>query len=297
MKIPVPQWVKKPKAKEIILSPPKKKDMPAGLFVRCPGCEEILWPADLERNLMVCKSCGYHHQLPLVGRIKLLTDPDTFTPLFEDVTTADRLVFADYQQKLAKGRAHSDSGEAVVVGTAKLNGRWLALGVMVFSFMGGSMGVTVGERIARLFEYALEQNLSVVLVIASGGARMQEGILSLMQMAKVAAALGRFGQARLPYIAVLTNPSTAGVMASFGATADVIIAEPGAVVGFAGERVIKQTIGLSILPRHFQKSEWALDHGFIDMIVERRHLPNKLGLLLCYLSTHCRSSEPPSKIT
>jgi acetyl-CoA carboxylase carboxyl transferase subunit beta len=219
-------------------------------------------------------------------RIGLITDEDTFHELFNNIQPTDALGFVDskaYPKRLEAIQAASGYDEAVVTGTARLNNMPIALGIMVFEFIGGSMGSVVGERITKLIEHAEKNRLPLILVTASGGARMQEGILSLMQMAKTSGALARLAAKKIPYISILTNPSTGGVMASFASLGDLIVTEPDSLIGFAGPRVIKETIK-QILPKGFQKSEFVQDHGFVDLIIERKDMKTTLALLLSYLA-------------
>lgn len=278
-------WFKK--EKYTTLNPPQMRDrIPEGLWTKCDNCLEMCVTSDFEENLKVCKKCGHHHRMSARERIALLADADSFQEMFNEVQPTDPLKFVDskdYASRLKKAQSSSGYDEAVVCGTCRLEGLPIALGVMAFDFIGGSMGSVVGERLTRLIELATAEGLPVVVVSASGGARMQEGILSLMQMAKTSGALARLAEKRLPYISVLTNPSTAGVMASYASLGDVIIAEPDALIGFAGPRVIQQTIN-QILPKGFQKSNFVLEHGFLDTVVERKDMKPTLGLLLRYMT-------------
>ena len=251
-------------------------------WVTCPKCDEIIHKKELLKNLMVCPKCGYHFRIGARTRIAQILDENSFKELFAEVKSDDPLKFVDlkpYSKRLEEAKAKSGEEEAVITGTGKINGIDVAIGVMDFFFMGGSMGSAVGEKLTRLMEYALEKNLPVVIVSASGGARMQEGILSLMQMAKTSAAVGKLRKAGIPYISVLTDPTTGGVSASFAFLGDVIIAEPGALIGFAGPRVIEQTIKQK-LPEGFQRAEFLLEHGMVDMVVDRRRLKETLARLL-----------------
>jgi acetyl-CoA carboxylase carboxyl transferase subunit beta len=284
-------WWKK--EKYTTLKPPMMRDrIPEGVWSKCENCFEVIVTRDFEENLKVCRKCGYHHKLSSRERIELLVDEGSFQQMFESVQPTDALQFVDskpYANRLVAAAKSSGSDEAVVCGEALIEGRKVALAVMAFEFVGGSMGTVVGERITRLIEHAAEQMLPVIIVSASGGARMQEGILSLMQMAKTSGALARLAAKKLPYISVLTNPSTAGVMASYASLGDVIVAEPDALIGFAGPRVIQQTIN-QILPAGFQKSDFVLEHGFLDMVVERKDLRDTLSKLLFYLCSQLPGS-------
>ncbi len=259
-----------------------KIDIPAGLWLKCKSCEEVLYQNSLEANLFVCPVCGYHYSVTAQQRIKQLTDANSFQEIDATVHSLDPLNFAgdhSYQEKLLHSSSKTGLQEAVLSGTATLNQIPFALAVMDFRFMGASMGSAVGEKITRMLELALERRLPALIVTASGGARMQEGILSLMQMAKTSAAIMRHDEAGLPLIVILTNPTTGGVTASFASLGDVILAEPKALIGFAGPRVIKQTTQAD-LPEGFQSAEFLLKHGFIDRIVERKNLRCELALLL-----------------
>lgn len=278
-------WFKK--EKYTTLKPPVMRDrIPEGLWAKCDNCLELMLSKDFEDSLRVCRKCGHHHKVSARDRIAMLTDPGSFEAMFHNVQPTDPLGFVDskdYAKRIASAQKVSTYDEAVVVGTGKICGIPVALAVMAFDFVGGSMGSVVGERITRIIEHATENGLPVIIVSASGGARMQEGILSLMQMAKTSGALARLAQKNLPYISVLTNPSTAGVMASYASLGDVIVAEPNALIGFAGPRVIQQTIN-QVLPRGFQKSDFVLEHGFLDTVVERKDLKPTLALLLHYFT-------------
>lgn len=258
-----------------------KKDGFSG-WLKCTHCNELIHSNELEQNQNCCPKCQYHYRLPTDERIKSLSDSNTFEVLFNNLQPIDTLKFIDmepYPNRIANAQEKSGSNEAVVVGTCLLNKNKIALGVLDFNFMGGSMGSVVGERLTRLIEYALQERLPVVIVSTSGGARMQESILSLMQMAKTSAALAKLHEAGIPYISILTNPTTGGVTASFASLGDIIIAEPNALICFAGPRVIEQTIGQQ-LPPGAQKSEFLLQHGMIDCIVNRHELKQKLAELL-----------------
>lgn len=254
-----------------------KKDGFSG-WLKCTHCNELIHANELEKNLNCCPKCDYHYRLSSEERIKSLVNTDSFEPLFTEISPIDSLQFVDtesYVDRLASAKEKSGNNEAITVGLCDLEKHRIALGVMDFSFMGGSMGSVVGERITRLIELAIHQRIPLVLVSTSGGARMQESILSLMQMAKTSAALAKLDDAKLPYISVLTNPTTGGVTASFASLGDIIIAEPNALIGFAGPRVIEQTIGHK-LPAGAQKSEFLLEHGMIDCIVRRHDLRKKI---------------------
>lgn len=263
-----------------------KKDGFSG-WLKCTHCNELIHTNELQQNSNCCPKCDYHYRLSAEERIKSLVDEDSFEEMFDNLQPKDSLNFIDtepYPERLASAKEKSDSNEAVIVGTCKLGGIETALGVFDFSFMGGSMGSVVGERLTLLMELALKKKIPLVIISTSGGARMQESTLSLMQMAKTSAALARLDDAKIPYISILTNPTTGGVTASFASLGDVIIAEPNALICFAGPRVIEQTIGHQ-LPPGAQKSEFLLQHGMIDCIVNRHDLKAKLIDILDFFST------------
>ncbi|MBA3603802.1 MAG: acetyl-CoA carboxylase carboxyltransferase subunit beta [Parachlamydiaceae bacterium] len=262
-----------------------KKDGFSG-WLKCTHCNELIHANELQRNSNCCPKCDYHYRLSADERLSSLADPETFVEMYTEVKSHDFLEFADtekYTDRLASAIEKSGHDEAVVVGRCSLANKPIAIAIFDFNFMGGSMGAAVGERITLIIEYALVERLPLIIVSSSGGARMQESILSLMQMAKTSAALARLDQAKIPYISVLTNPTTGGVTASFASLGDVIVAEPNALICFAGPRVIEQTIGQK-LPAGAQKSEFLLEHGMIDCITRRHDLKNKLVELLDILS-------------
>lgn len=263
----------------------RKRDMPAGLWVKCPACNEIVYKSQIEAGNEVCPKCDHHFPLSWKKRLDLLVEPGSFREFDEDMASVDVLEFTGagaYCDKLKKNMEKTGLNEAVVCGDAMIGPHKTAIAVMEFAFLGGSMGSVVGEKVTRLIERATAERLPVVIVGASGGARMYEGMFSLMQMAKTSAALARHVQARLPYISVLTHPTMAGVMASFASLGDVIIAEPCALIGFAGPRVIRETTREEV-PPGFQRSEFVLKHGLVDMIIHRRDLKNTIVGLLGYL--------------
>jgi acetyl-CoA carboxylase carboxyl transferase subunit beta len=248
--------------------------VPKGLWVKCEGCKEVIYSKELERNFRICPKCGYHFRIDSAERIRLLLDEEEPRRLFDGVRPADPLGFKDtkrYRDRLKSYQSALGEEDAVVVVEGHLDSVPVVAAVMEYRFMGGSMGSVVGEKITRAIEHCLETGRPLVVVSASGGARMQEGVLSLMQMAKIASALARLREARLPFLSILTDPTTGGVTASFAMLGDLNIAEPGALIGFAGPRVIEQTIRQS-LPEGFQRSEFLLDHGFLDLIVPRGEL-------------------------
>lgn len=258
------------------------KNIPDGLWIKCPQCNQIIYSKDWLESYKVCIKCGYHSQLSAHERIKLLADENSFKETDENIVSYDILGFQDtkpYTQRLLEAQTETNLKEAVVTGSALIENIPVNLIVMDFRFIGGSMGSVVGEKVTRIIERSVEKEVPLISIIASGGARMQEGLISLFQMAKTSAAIARLHSAKIPYICILTHPSTAGVLASFGSLGDIIIAEPGALIGFAGPRVIEQTIKQK-LPEGFQKAEFVLQHGMIDMVVERKKLKSTVGLLL-----------------
>jgi acetyl-CoA carboxylase carboxyl transferase subunit beta len=264
----------------------EKRPIGAGVFRRCEGCAETITADDMASNFEVCPRCGHHHKLSAAGFRALLCDDGVLEAWDEHLLPDDPLRFSDgrtYKERVAASQKKTGTREAIEIGKARLCGRPIAYGAFVFAFMGGSMGSVVGEKITRLFERAAEEELPVLLLSASGGARMQEGILSLMQMAKSVSALERFRQTRLPFLSVLLHPTTGGVAASFAFLGDVNIAEPKALIGFAGPRVIESTIRQT-LPPGFQRAEFLLDHGMIDLIVSRLEMKATFGQILEHLS-------------
>lgn len=261
-----------------------KKDGFSG-WIKCSGCCELIHASELDRNLNCCPKCNYHYRLSLKQRVDLLADRETFQEFFTEIKPVDALGFVDtesYRDRLREAVQKTGRSEAICTGTCSLNQRLIALAILDFSFMGGSMGSVVGERLTRLIELAREQKLPLVIVSASGGARMQESILSLMQMAKTSAALAKLHEAKIPYISVLTNPTTGGVTASFATLGDIILAEPDALVAFAGPRVVEQTIGQKLPPKA-QKSEFLLERGMIDCIVKRSELKGRISFFIEFL--------------
>jgi len=261
------------------------KKIPDGLWVKCPSCQKTVFKRLVEERLDTCPECGHHFPMEARRRIDSLIDEDTWEDWDADLQTGDPLQFVDsqaYPKRIEAAKKKTGLNEAVVTGSGKLSGRAIGLGVMDFRFNGGSMGSVVGEKLTRLVERSTEASLPVIIVSASGGARMQEGIVSLMQMAKVNGALARLSDAGLPYLSVLTRPTFGGVTASFATVGDINIAEPKALIGFAGPGVIKTTIRQE-LPEGFQTSEFCLEHGQVDLIVDRQDLKRELGRLLDYL--------------
>ena len=257
----------------------EKPNIPSGMWAKCDKCGSIIYNEDLVSNCYVCPSCKNHLRITADTRIDLFFDKGSFTRLFEEVKTANPLKFEGYEEKLKSSKSKTSSGEAVVCGVAKLNGIKVAAGVMDSYFMMGSMGIAVGERLTSLIEYATKNKLPLIIFTTSGGARMQEGIYSLMQMAKVSASIARHDDAGLLYITIITNPTTGGVTASFAMEGDIIISEPDALIGFAGRRVIENTIKEN-LPDDFQKAEFLLKKGFVDAIIDRRNLRKEIFNIL-----------------
>lgn len=258
----------------------RAQQIPGDLWVKCSQCGAMLYRKEFESNLKVCEKCGYHSRLSARERIVITVDPDSFVERDTGLLPADPLHFPEYAEKLAKAQKATGLVDAAVVGEASVEGYPFALAVTDFHFMAGSMGSVVGEKVVRTFERATERSLPVVVISCSGGgARMHEGILSLMQMAKTSAAVAKLAKARLPYITVLADHSMAGVQASFASLGDVIMAEPGAIIGFTGQRVIEQNLKIK-LPKGFQSSEFQLSHGMIDMIVQRKEVRPTLARLL-----------------
>jgi acetyl-CoA carboxylase carboxyl transferase subunit beta len=253
--------------------------VPEGLYTRCPDCKQDFISDQVAANYYVCPDCGYHIRLTAQGRIRLIADKGSVRELNADLYTKENLDFPGYAEKLTSLQASTGLKEAVVTGVCTIEGQSTVIAVMDSRFLMGSMGSVVGEKITRAIEYATKRRLPIIIFTASGGARMQEGIISLMQMAKTSNALARHNQAGLLYISCLTHPTTGGVTASFASLGDIILAEPRALIGFAGPRVIEQTIRQT-LPEGFQRSEFLLEHGFIDKIVERHELKSTLGSLL-----------------
>ncbi len=259
-------------------------DIPEGLWVRCEGCAAMIYRRILEEELYVCPECGYHYRIDARTRINQLNDPGTFEEFLPDLTSSDPLKFTDrmpYRERLEASRQKTGETEAIVVGKGFIKGRPVIMGVMNPFFIMGSMGAVVGEKVAAAAERALKEELPLVMVTASGGARMMEGMVSLVQMAKTAAAIGRLDEAGGLYIVVMTDPTTAGVAASFAFLGDVTLAEPGALIGFAGPRVIANTIKAT-LPEGFQRAEFMLEHGFVDRIVHRKDLRSEIARIIDY---------------
>ncbi len=270
------------KTPRAIRNPKTSASLGEGLFLKCEGCRETLYVKELERNLRVCPKCEFHFRLPADDRLRLLFDGEKYQTLFGDIRSGDPLKFRDtkkYRDRLKEYEVRTGRPDAVVAARGTVEGTPAVVTVLDYAFMGGSMGSAVGEVLTRSAELALAERIPLVIVTASGGARMQEGILSLMQMGKVSAAIARLGKQGLPYVAILTDPTTGGVTASFAMQGDVTLAEPKALVGFAGPRVIEQTIRQT-LPEGFQRSEFLVDHGFVDLVVQRSEMKKTLGTIL-----------------
>ena len=279
-------WFRKTKKPKAVRMDRPRSTVPEGLWVKCEGCKEIVYSRDLDRNLKVCPKCGYHFRIDARTRISLLLDDPEPRELFTGISPTDPLNFRDskrYRDRLKSYSQAVGEKDAALVVQGVLEGIPVVLAAMEYRFMGGSMGSVVGEKITRAAERAYERKWPLIVVSASGGARMQEGVLSLMQMAKISAALARLRTGRLPYISVLTDPTTGGVTASFAMLGDLNIAEPGALIGFAGPRVIEQTIRQS-LPEGFQRSEFLVEHGFLDMVVQRAQMKETLARCLRHLT-------------
>src|SRR5829696_5642884 len=278
-------WFSK-KSKRIESVPPEERVVKTeNVFVKCEGCEAHLFKGELEDGLQVCKHCNYHFRIGARERLALLFDEGKYEEIDSEVVSIDPLEFVDskpYSERITQAKESSGLPEAIINGRGTVGDHPVVAAAMDMSFIGGSMGSAVGEKVTRLIERAMEEHSAVVIFSASGGARMQEGILSLMQMAKISAALAALDEARLPFISVLTDPTTGGVTASFAMLGDVIVAEPKALIGFAGPRVIEQTIRQK-LPKDFQRSEFLLDHGMIDMVVDRRKMNDAITNALNFM--------------
>ncbi len=264
----------------------KKRDIPKGVWLKCKDCGEVLYEGQLRRALWVCSKCNYHFRIPAKQYFEILLDQGSFGELYQDLSPADPLGFRDtksYVDRLNASQKKTGLKDAAIVGTGSVEGIPIAIGALEFSFMGGSMGSVVGEKIARIMDHGREHRMAVVTITSTGGARMQEGILSLMQMAKTAGAVARLVRDRVPFVSILTHPSTAGVLASYASLGDIMIAEPKALLGFAGPRVIQRTIGQE-LPDGFQRAEFFLDHGMVDMVVPRKELKSALHKVLRFFS-------------
>jgi acetyl-CoA carboxylase carboxyl transferase subunit beta len=285
-------WFKKAR-KPIAPAADKASRVPEGLWVKCPGCAQIIYNKDLSANQNVCPKCAHHFRIGAAERLRSMLD-DEWTEHFSDLTSTDPLRFTDtkpYRDRLRATRRSTGVCDAVVVATGRMDGIDVVVAAMEYAFIGGSMGVVVGEKITRAIEMALARRQPIIIVSCSGGARMMEGALSLMQMAKVSAALARLDRARLPFISVLTDPTTGGVTASFAMLGDLNIAEPKALIGFAGPRVIEQTIRQK-LPEGFQRSEFLLEHGMLDLVVDRRELKSTISRALRFMGAGAATPVP-----
>lgn len=279
-------WFKKLLPSRIRTETSQKKGVPEGLWVKCQGCNEVLYSTELVKNLMVCPSCDFYHRVSARVRIAQFLDEGNQEEIAANLEPQDRLKFRDskkYKDRISQAQKATGEKEALIVYKGNLLHQPVVISVFEFNFMGGSMGATVGEKFIRGLAVASQENRPYICFTASGGARMQEGLFSLMQMARTSAALAKFASTGLPFIVVLTDPTMGGVSASFGSLGDVIIAEPHALIGFAGPRVIEQTVRQT-LPEGFQRSEFLLEHGHIDMIVERKNLRSTVGELVSKLS-------------
>jgi len=284
------------KRKKETLQAVDRKEMPDGLWVKCSECGEIIYKKELDKKLYVCPKCDHHFRIGSNDYLKILIDKNTFKEFNENIASTDPLKFKDskkYSDRYTIATQKTGLTEAVITGKGKIEGLSIIIAIMDFSFLGGSMGSVVGEKVSRAADIALKENLPFIIISASGGARMQEGVLSLMQMAKTSAKLALLAEAKIPYISILTHPTTGGTTASYAMLGDVQIAEPRALIGFAGPRVIKQTIGQD-LPDGFQRSEFLLDHGFVDVIIHRHELKSRLASILRFFE-HQNAESSKSK--
>ena len=286
-------WFKKTRKPIASSTSEKPSRVPEGLWIKCPGCAQLIYNKDLEENLNVCPKCAHHFRMGAAERLKALLDDGEYDEHFPNLTSVDPLQFTDtkpYRDRLQKTIASTGLKDAVIVATGRLDGLGVVVAAMEYAFIGGSMGVVVGEKITRAVEMALDRRQPVIIISCSGGARMMEGALSLMQMAKVSAALARLDRARLPFISLLTDPTTGGVTASFAMLGDLNIAEPKALIGFAGPRVIEQTIRQK-LPEGFQRSEFLIERGMLDLVVDRREMKATLGQVLAFMTPESAPSD------
>ena len=283
------------KRKKETLQAVQRKEMPDGLWVKCPECGEIIYKKELEKKLYVCPKCDHHLRIGSREYLSILIDKDTFSEFNEHLSSIDPLKFKDskkYSERYKLATQKTGLTEAVITGRGKIEGISVIISVMDFSFLGGSMGSVVGEKISRAADTALKEKSPLIIISASGGARMHEGVLSLMQMAKTSAKLALLSEAKIPYISILTHPTTGGTTASYAMLGDIHIAEPRALIGFAGPRVIKQTIGQD-LPDSFQRSEFLLEHGFIDTIIHRQDLKSRVASMLRFFKHQNNFSSKP----
>jgi len=291
-------WFKKTRKPIASSTAEKPSRVPEGLWVKCPGCAQLIYNKDLEQNLNVCPKCAHHFRISATERLKGLFDDGAYREYFTTLTSTDPLQFTDtkpYRERLQKTIAGTGMNDAVIVATGRLDGLDVVIAAMEYSFIGGSMGVVAGEKITRAIEMAIERRQPAIVISCSGGARMMEGALSLMQMAKVSAALARLDRARLPFISILTDPTTGGVTASFAMLGDLNIAEPRALIGFAGPRVIEQTIRQK-LPEGFQRSEFLVEHGMLDLVVDRREMKATLARALRFMRAEPAPADEPEPV-
>ena len=287
-------WFKKARKPIASSTAEKPSRVPEGLWIKCPGCTQLIYKKDLDESLNVCPKCGHHFRISAAERLRGLFDDGRYTEHFPNLISLDPLQFTDtkpYRQRLQHTISSTGLKDAIIVATGKLDGLDVVVAAMEYSFIGGSMGVVVGEKIARGVEMALERRQPVIVISCSGGARMMEGALSLMQMAKVSAALARLDRAKLPFVSILTDPTTGGVTASFAMLGDLNIAEPKALIGFAGPRVIEQTIKQK-LPEGFQRSEFLVEHGMLDLVVDRRDMKSTLSRALRFMRAEPAAMTP-----
>jgi len=287
-------WFKKTRKPIASSTAEKPSRVPEGLWVKCPGCTQLIYNKDLEATLNVCPKCAHHFRISATERLKALFDDAEYQEHFADLTSIDPLQFTDtkpYRDRLKASQESSGLKDSVIVATGRLDGIEVVVAAMEYSFIGGSMGIVAGEKITRAIEMAFDKRQPAIVISCSGGARMMEGALSLMQMAKVSAALARLDRARLPFISVLTDPTTGGVTASFAMLGDLNIAEPKALIGFAGPRVIEQTIRQK-LPEGFQRSEFLVERGMLDLVVDRRDMKATLSRALRFMRAERTSPEP-----
>src|SRR6187549_435444 len=285
-------WFKKTRKPIASQTAEKPSRVPEGLWVKCPGCTQLIYNKDLEASLNVCPKCAHHFRLSAAERLAALFDNGRYDEHFANLTSTDPLQFADtkpYRDRLRKMRETTGLKDAIIVATGRLDGLDVVVAAMEYAFIGGSMGIVAGEKITRAIEMAHDRRQPAIVISCSGGARMMEGALSLMQMAKVSAALARLDRARLPFISVLTDPTTGGVTASFAMLGDLNIAEPKALIGFAGPRVIEQTIRQK-LPDGFQRSEFLLERGMLDLVIDRREMKAMLGQVLAFMAPEAAPS-------
>ncbi|HAM50960.1 MAG TPA: acetyl-CoA carboxylase carboxyl transferase subunit beta [Nitrospiraceae bacterium] len=284
-------WFKKTKEQRI----ERKVKIPEGLWVKCENCKEIVYKKEIEKNLKVCPKCNYHFRISARERLHLITDEESFAEINAEMSSGDPLHFKDthsYRDRVKESQKKTGLREAVISGEALIEGYPVVIAVMDFAFMGGSMGSVVGEKLVKAAELAIEKKIPLITVASSGGARMQEGIFSLMQMVRSSAAIGRLKDAGILYLSILSDPTFGGVTASFAMLGDIIIAEPKSLIGFAGPRVIEQTIKQQ-LPENFQRAEFLLEHGMIDMVVDRKDLRETLAKIIGHLSAAQQQPQGP----